>query len=60
MYYACNMYLNGKCLNQQEFVPNSPVTRYGLDELDLSERNIVEMRLSALRSPQPVRSADEG
>jgi hypothetical protein len=49
------MYLNGKCLNQQEFVPNSSVTHFGLDELDLSERNTVEMKVSVLRSPQPVR-----
>ena len=55
MYYACDMYLNGKCLNQQESVPHSCVTHFGLDKLDLSERNTVEMKVSALRSPQPVR-----
>ena len=38
MYYACDMYLNGKCLNQQEFVPHSCVTHFGLDELVLSEK----------------------
>ena len=55
MYYACDMYLNGKCLNQQESVPHSCVTHFGLDKLDLSERNTVEMKVSALLSPQPVR-----
>ena len=53
------MYLNGKRLNQQEFVPYSHVTLYDLDGLDLSERNIVEMKLTALRSPQPVRSTEK-
>jgi hypothetical protein len=51
------MYLNGNCLNQKEFVPHSSVTRFGLDELDLSDRNTDEMKLPALRSPQPVRKS---
>jgi len=34
MYNACDMYLNGKCLNQREVVRYGSITRFGLDELD--------------------------
>jgi hypothetical protein len=46
------MYLNGKCVNQGEAVPHSSITRFGLHELDLSCKNIVEMKFEALRSPR--------
>jgi len=44
MYNACDMFLNGRCLNQQEVVPHSSITHFVLDELDLSDRNTVEMK----------------
>jgi hypothetical protein len=52
VYYACDMYLNGMRLNQRELVPHFSVTRFGLEELTLSDRNKIEMKLSALRSPE--------
>jgi hypothetical protein len=54
MYNACDKYLNGKGVNQQEVVPYCCINRFGLDDLDLSCRNIVEMKLLALRSLYPV------
>jgi hypothetical protein len=53
MYYAYDMYVKGKCLNQQEMVPHNSVTRFGLDEIDLSDRNKIKVKVSALRSPDP-------